>query len=106
MQNLDLKTMSGDQLWELHEKLLVELGRKMRDEKFRLEERLRRLNSSQVDRRNRQRRPYPKVHPKYRNPKNPDETWAGRGKQPRWLAAHLRAGKKLDDFLIRRSSSK
>jgi hypothetical protein len=48
----------------------------------------------------RQRRPYPKVLPKYRNPKNPAETWSGRGKQPRWLAAQLRSGKKVDDFLI------
>ena len=44
--------------------------------------------------------PYPKVLPKYRNPKNPTETWAGRGKQPRWLTAEMRRGKKLADFLI------
>ena len=41
----------------------------------------------------RQRRPYPKVLPKHRNPKNPAETWSGRGKQPRWLTAQLRSGK-------------
>ena len=41
----------------------------------------------------RQRRPYPKVFPKYRNPKKPAETWSGRGKQPRWLTAQLRSGK-------------
>ena len=41
------------------------------------------------------------VAPKYRNPANPSETWAGRGKQPRWLAAQTGAGKKLEDFLIR-----
>jgi DNA-binding protein H-NS len=27
-------------------------------------------------------------------------TWTGRGKQPRWLAAALRGGKKLEDFKI------
>src|SRR5262252_4467396 len=27
------------------------------------------------------------VAPKYRNPENPSETWAGRGLKPRWLAA-------------------
>ena len=52
----------------------------------------------------RARRPYPKVLPKYRNPKNRSETWAGRGKQPRWLTAQLRSGKKLGDFLIRKTS--
>jgi DNA-binding protein H-NS len=28
-----------------------------------------------------------KVVPKYRNPKNRSETWAGRGAMPRWMAA-------------------
>jgi DNA-binding protein H-NS len=42
-----------------------------------------------------------KVAPKYRNPDNPAETWTGRGKQPRWLAAHTGNGRNLDEFLIR-----
>ena len=42
-----------------------------------------------------------KVAPKYRNPSNPKETWAGRGKQPRWLAAQTGKGRKLEDFLIK-----
>ncbi|GAB1408548.1 H-NS family nucleoid-associated regulatory protein [Thermomonas brevis] len=41
-----------------------------------------------------------KVAPKYRNPANPQETWTGRGRQPRWLAGETAAGKKLEDFLI------
>jgi DNA-binding protein H-NS len=41
-----------------------------------------------------------KVAPKYRNPENPGETWAGRGLKPRWLAAALKSGKKLEDFSI------
>src|SRR6266481_5312143 len=40
------------------------------------------------------------VAPKYRNPDNPAETWAGRGLRPRWLAAALKSGKKLEDFSI------
>jgi DNA-binding protein H-NS len=40
------------------------------------------------------------VAPKYSNPENPTETWAGRGLKPRWLAAAIKSGKKLDDFLI------
>ena len=40
------------------------------------------------------------VAPRYRNPENQQETWTGRGKQPRWLAAKLASGAKLDDFLI------
>jgi len=42
-----------------------------------------------------------KVAPKYRNPANPKETWTGRGKQPRWLAAQTADGRKVEDFLIR-----
>ena len=34
------------------------------------------------------------VAPKYRNPENPAETWAGRGLKPRWLAAAIKSGKK------------
>jgi DNA-binding protein H-NS len=41
-----------------------------------------------------------KVAPKYRNPKNRSETWAGRGATPRWMAAAIKAGKKKEDFLI------
>ena len=42
-----------------------------------------------------------KVAPKYRNPDNPKETWTGRGKQPRWLAAETAKGRKLEEFLIK-----
>ncbi len=42
-----------------------------------------------------------KVAPKYRNPANEGETWSGRGKQPRWLAAYTGAGRTPDEFLIK-----
>ncbi len=42
-----------------------------------------------------------KVPPKYQNPANPEETWTGRGKQPRWMAALVKKGKKPEDFLIK-----
>jgi DNA-binding protein H-NS len=38
--------------------------------------------------------------PKYRNPENSAETWAGRGLKPRWLTAAMKGGKKLEDFAI------
>jgi DNA-binding protein H-NS len=41
-----------------------------------------------------------KVPPIYRNPDNPSETWAGRGLKPRWLAAALKSGRKLEHFAI------
>jgi DNA-binding protein H-NS len=47
-----------------------------------------------------------KVPPKYRNPKNRAETWAGRGAMPRWMAAEIKAGKKREDFLIQPGATK
>ena len=38
---------------------------------------------------------------KYRDPKNPENTWTGRGRTPRWLVAALKGGKaRKDDFLV------
>jgi DNA-binding protein H-NS len=43
-----------------------------------------------------------KVAPKYRDPKNPANTWTGRGRMPRWLTAATKGSKaKRDDFLIK-----
>ncbi|GAB3334458.1 H-NS family nucleoid-associated regulatory protein [Marilutibacter aestuarii] len=42
-----------------------------------------------------------KVAPKYRDPANAENTWTGRGKQPRWLAAYTAKGRKVEDFLIK-----
>jgi DNA-binding protein H-NS len=41
-----------------------------------------------------------KVAVKYRNKDNPDETWTGRGRQPKWLTAKMAKGSKLSDFAI------
>lgn len=41
-----------------------------------------------------------KVAPKYAHPENPDMTWTGRGRKPRWVQDHLDAGKALDDLAI------
>lgn len=46
-----------------------------------------------------------KVKPKYRDDKT-GETWAGRGVYPRWLAAALKSGRKLEDFLIDKTARK
>ena len=38
---------------------------------------------------------------KFRNPKNPEETWSGRGRKPRWLTvAMTRVGAKMEDFAV------
>jgi DNA-binding protein H-NS len=102
----DLKSMSIDELWALHLEITAVLTRRMSAEKRQLEQRLQELQAggtSNQDPRD-ERRPYPQVFPKYRNPANQSETWAGRGKQPRWLKAALRSGKEIDDFRIRNAN--
>lgn len=44
--------------------------------------------------------PRAKVAPKYRNPDNADETWSGRGRQPKWMQAALAEGTMLSDLAI------
>lgn len=41
------------------------------------------------------------VPPRYRNPMNAEETWTGRGKQPRWVASNISRGITLEDMLIK-----
>jgi DNA-binding protein H-NS len=41
------------------------------------------------------------VAAKYLNPDDPSQTWTGRGRQPRWLAAKLKGGDKIEKFLIK-----
>src|ERR1700745_4345691 len=84
MENNNFGSMALDELWSLHEQVTATLVRKIAAEKAKLEDRLRRLATPvNAISPHRPRRPYPKVLPKYQNPKNPAEKWSGRGKQPR-----------------------
>jgi DNA-binding protein H-NS len=96
----DLNSMPLEELWKLHEEVIARLSSKLVAEKAKLEERLHQLRPQD----HRMRRAYPKVFPKYQNPKNPTETWSGRGRRPRWLSPQLGSGKKLDDFRIHNPS--
>jgi DNA-binding protein H-NS len=93
----DLKLIPTDELWNLHDEVVFELAQKLQAEKTKLDQRLHQLRGTD-------KHPYPPVLPKYRNPKNPTETWSGRGKQPRWLGPLIQAGRRLDDFLIDRAA--
>src|ERR1700704_6654742 len=110
MKKIDLEAMSIDDLWSLHEKISGILSARITSEKRELEKRLAVLNrgrdviegaSQSYNSNGKARRKYPRVFPKYRNPQTPSETWSGRGKQPRWLAAAIKTGRKIEDFRIR-----
>jgi DNA-binding protein H-NS len=81
--DLDLESMSVDQLWSLREMIVSELARKIRAEKERLEQHLRELGLSDASKMPaKPRRRYPKVHPKYRNPERKRRHGRGVGDNP------------------------
>jgi DNA-binding protein H-NS len=111
MKRHHLKSMSMDELWSFHELVASVLVRRIMAEKARLDQQLSELIEpgtapANVKKMPHARRPYPQVFPKYRNPAEPSQTWAGRGKQPRWLTAQLRSGKQLNDFRIQLPSER
>jgi DNA-binding protein H-NS len=112
--NLDatsLDAMSIDEMWHLHEEISRILSVRLTSEKRELEKRLAQLRieketpqsvsmGRQTKDVTRERRKYPRVFPKYRNPDEPSETWSGRGKQPRWLSTALKTGHTIEEFAI------
>jgi DNA-binding protein H-NS len=100
---MNLKSMSIDKLSQLREQVEAALSTKVIEERRAVQDqlgRLERLATGGLRARSGRGGPRGSVAPKYRNPENPAETWAGRGLQPRWLAAALKSGKKLEDFSI------
>lgn len=108
---LELERLSLDELSDLYDQVRQALTERIQLEKHKLEQKLIVLNAGPgndmqeakpvLASAKSRRRGYPAVQPKYKNPYNSAETWAGRGKQPRWLVAQLEAGKSIEDFLIK-----
>ncbi len=103
MKSPNFQTMSVDQLWELYEQIGRSLSEKLTSEKRQVELRLGKLqgDSMGISSTEEPRQPYPKVRPKYQNPNDPSQTWAGRGTKPRWVIEMLDAGMSIDDLRIR-----
>ena len=100
---MNLKSMTIDALVGLKGRIDVVLASKVSEERRALESELAKLtryDHAGVRSKSTGRGVRGKVAPKYRNPENPTETWAGRGLKPRWLAAAIKSGKKLEDFSI------
>jgi len=98
-----LKTMSIAKLQALKSQIDAAITEKVRSRRQELETELAKLGG--ISGGGKRGRPAGRgrmgaVAPKYRNPENPAETWAGRGLKPRWLTAAIKSGKKPDDFLI------
>src|SRR6267154_2960913 len=102
---MNLKSMSISRLTDLRHRVEGALASKVIDQRRTIESELTKLSRLQGSKTLRKsgsgfglRGP---VAPKYRNPQNPEETWAGRGLTPKWLTAAIKGGKSADDFLIR-----
>ncbi len=105
---IDLKKLNPTQLIDLiqraerrKEEIAVESVQKVRDRIMKLLDD-EGLTFEQVfgGKRSRVKTKTYKVKPKYRNPADPLQTWAGRGKRPHWFSDALAAGKKEKDLLI------
>jgi DNA-binding protein H-NS len=108
VKRINLKALSFDELLALRDNAEALIAQRVAEEKKALEERLSRLSSlaggkgrkaatSALKGR--------KAAPKYRNPENPEETWAGRGMTPRWLQALLEQGHSIEEFAIEGASA-
>lgn len=108
----DFKTLSVDDLLGIKREVDEALASKVSSERKHLEQRLRELQeydnssggSSSVQL-GKPKRYYPPVTAKYRNPENPNETWSGRGLQPKWVVEGLEKGKRISDFEISKKPS-
>ena len=100
-EDLALKSMPLDKLVELRNRIDATLASKVAEQRRALQSELSKLGHVQP---NGSRRIAARgggvLAPKYRNPDNPAETWAGRGLKPRWMTAAIRRGGRLEDFLI------
>jgi DNA-binding protein H-NS len=100
---MNLKSMSIDKLSKFRDQVEAALSAKVIEERRALQGQLgnlERLATGRMRANGGRGGPRGVVAPKYRNPENPAETWAGRGLKPRWLAAALKSGKKLEHFSI------
>ena len=108
MARMNVEKMTLKELLELQDTVADAIGRKRVEQRASLKAQIAALAAESgfsveellVGKRGRKAGNGASVEAKYRNTDNAEETWAGRGRQPRWLAAQLKKGVKLEKFLI------
>ncbi len=97
-----LKSMSIEKLHALREQVDAALSSRVAEERRTMQDQLNRLDRLAATGMRAKGKGSMRgaVAPKYVNPEDPNETWAGRGLKPRWLTAALKAGGKLEDFSV------
>jgi DNA-binding protein H-NS len=104
---VDIKNLNHTQLTELIAKAQSRQGELQKEKVTRLREKINAMIKEEgltFDdvfgvRAPKSRRAGTTVAAKYRNPTDPEQTWSGRGKRPRWFNEALKAGKKESDLL-------
>src|SRR4051794_20625121 len=100
MKRSDLECLSIEELWNIREQAIAVLADRLSEQERMLDHRLSQLAHPDQRGRPDRRRHRSNLSPKFRNPDQPSQTWAGRGKKPRWLVAQLSLGKQVEEFLI------
>ena len=104
---MDISSISTADLKDLQQRIPSELKRREKDEKATLRKRIEELAAASgysvgdlfsVAAEKSQRDPVP---PKYRSKSDPSLTWSGRGRQPKWVQAHITNGGRLEDITIK-----
>lgn len=109
VDQIDLSSYSVEELNELVEKAKKEVAIKEQSRVQEVRSQMERLASDlnmsvdevmrfDVKKKKTGSKPAGKI--KFRNPDNPEQTWTGRGKRPRWLQEALDQGANLEDFAI------
>lgn len=103
---LDISSLSAKELSDLIEKASGELSEKKEQEKAAVKAELEALaidrgfTVAELFGAGKAKVPRAKVEPKYRDPENPENTWTGRGRKPKWLVTALESGRSINDLHI------
>lgn len=104
MTDIDLSAMSLKELKALRKKVEAAIDgfeeRQKADALAKLEAQARELGFSLAELVGGKKGKKPAIPPKYRDPKDPANTWSGRGRQPEWFKSAMKSGVSADDMLI------
>ena len=109
MAKIDLERMSYAELSELRDRVDATMIETQASEKKALKAKLEALAAESGfsieelisgGRRSGRKSSSASVDVKYRNPKDPSQTWSGRGRKPNWLGEAVSSGKKIESFLV------
>lgn len=101
-RDIEKELASRSNVDKKREKVLIKVQKLLKAEGMTLEDLVGKSPVRSTSKRKAVSKPRGKVAPKYRNPKNTAEQWTGRGRQPRWVAAFIKGGGKIEQLLIKK----